>query len=53
MFTVLLAALLVLPALGKDYFAGITVSNSIGGTGTYTCRTQAQVCLAHPGKATY
>jgi hypothetical protein len=33
----------VLSALGTNHFAGLTVSNSIGGTGTYTCRTQAQV----------
>ncbi|KIM39349.1 glycoside hydrolase family 17 protein [Hebeloma cylindrosporum] len=42
MFTTLIAALLVLPALAKNHFAGITASNSIGGTGSYTCRTQAQ-----------
>jgi hypothetical protein len=46
MFKVLIAALLVIPALAKNYFAGITVSNSIGGTGAYTCRTQAQVRLS-------
>ena len=46
MFRVLIAALLVIPALAKNNFAGITVSNSIGGTGTYTCRTQAQVRLS-------
>ncbi|KAF9484304.1 glycoside hydrolase [Pholiota conissans] len=32
----------ILPALGTNHFAGLTVSNSIGGTSTYTCRTQAQ-----------
>ncbi|GLB44881.1 putative glycosyl hydrolase 17 family protein [Lyophyllum shimeji] len=31
-----------LPSLATTNFAGVTVSNSIGGTGSYTCRTQAQ-----------
>ena len=29
--------------LGTNHLTGVVASNSIGGTGTYTCRTQAQV----------
>jgi len=29
--------------LANDNFYGVTVANSIGNSGTYTCRTQAQV----------
>ncbi|TFK36325.1 glycoside hydrolase superfamily [Crucibulum laeve] len=35
-------ASLVAHALGANHFAGIATSNGIGGTSTYTCRTQAQ-----------
>jgi len=35
-------AALVAPALAVNNFAGIGASNSQGGTGSYTCRTQAQ-----------
>jgi len=42
--TLLLATLFAAPALAGNHFAGIGGSNSIGGTGSYTCRTQAQVC---------
>ncbi|KAF8992215.1 glycoside hydrolase superfamily [Cyathus striatus] len=31
-----------IPAFATTHFAGLTVSNSAGGTGTYTCRTQDQ-----------
>ena len=41
--TLLLAALFAAPALASNHFAGVGASNSIGGTGSYTCRTQAQV----------
>jgi hypothetical protein len=43
---ILIALLMALSAtLAANNFGGITASNSIGGTGTYTCRTQAQVCI--------
>ncbi|KAJ3515926.1 hypothetical protein NLJ89_g1456 [Agrocybe chaxingu] len=37
-----LAAFFSAPALAANHFGGLTASNSIGGTGTYACRTQAQ-----------
>lgn len=39
--TVICAA--VLPVLSTNHFAGVVAANGIGGTGAYTCRTQAQV----------
>jgi hypothetical protein len=31
-----------LATLAVNHFRGVTVANSIGNTGSYTCRTQAQ-----------
>lgn len=45
----------VLPVLSTNHFAGVGASNSIGGTGAYTCRTQAQASCAYfcHGSLTY
>ncbi|KAG5723764.1 putative family 17 glucosidase SCW4 [Termitomyces sp. T112] len=44
MNSVLLSVLAVIltRVLALNHFSGITVSNGVGGTSTYTCRTQAQ-----------
>jgi len=34
-------------AAAVNNFKGLTVSNSIGGAATYTCRTQAQVSFSY------
>lgn len=39
---IITAVLSPLNVLAVNHFRGVTVSNSIGNTGTYTCRTQAQ-----------
>lgn len=43
--TLLAISILVIstPALGANHFSGLTVSNSIGGSSSYACRTQGQV----------
>ncbi|KAF8323506.1 glycoside hydrolase superfamily [Cantharellus anzutake] len=40
--TILLALVFPSSILATNHFSGLAVSNSVGGTGSYTCRTQAQ-----------